>query len=1635
MGAGQTSAGRQPPSRVEVLHETQRTRVTRLLLAGRTVIRKEPLGPGWPDRLRHELAILDQLRSVAGVAHVADAPPFPDSILLEDVRGVALSTRPMPLDPDELVRVAMGLARTVAGMHGRGVMHRDIGPANILLSGSDSAVCLVDFALASTFAEIRPGFTHHSEIVGTLPYLAPEQTGRTGRPIDQRADLYAVGATLYELATGDPPFGRGDALVLSHDVLARVPVAPVVVNPAVPRFLSDIVMHLLEKEPDSRYQTAEGLVHDLAELTERAGQRSAMPAVGERDFPVRLVPPSRLVGREAEVARLGAAFAGASSGQCRGVLVCGEPGVGKTTLIDELRPLVTAADGWFVAGKFEQYRDDQGYGLYQAFRAVSQLLLAEPEEELADVRDWLLNLLGPNAGLVTAMSPEFAALLGVVPEVGDPVTAATRSLQAGLAILRAAASRKRPLVLVLDDLQWASPRTLSFLDLVFREDRVDGLLVVAGYRERAVDAADPLTSSLARWRQIGGLEELRLGPLAATDQTTMVADMLRLDPTAVAELAEAIAPLARGNPYNTVELLNALRRDDILRPRAGRWWWDPTALHRYLATADFGHVLAARVAAMPRATQAMLQAMACLGGHVELAQLRAATGHSMTVVEQRLVPALDDGLLVMESGTSDALRFRHDRVQAVILQQMEPVRQQRLHLGMARRLATVPEFLGSAAQQYLPVVDLLRDAAERRRVAGLMSRAAGQAELLTHYPVVDKLLEAAVRLTDPRQRVKLIEMQTGRHAALFGLGRLGEADRLYATIAGLSTTPLERVDATLVQVSSLINRGRDEEALRLGAEVLGQLGLVVTSLDDMPAEIDRGFAALHRWLDETDQADDLRRPQITDPVILSRAVMINRMIPAAYRRDQLLMSWLTLQSLQILIEHGPGPALIGPAGFTALANMVMREDYRTGYRAIRRILALGEAHGYATDIPHARFVLSQISHWFTPLEDSIRQNRQAREGLIQSGDLAYGSLTDEVSVPELLDCTPSLDAYSVMVDSGLAFARRSGSEHTFEVMEGYRRLVDRLRSGDTDPAVDEAGFLDRYADNQHAKTHAHIGRAVAAAVFGDKDQLAAHTTAAMPMLAAMMGNYSTAVARMLHVLALTDQIHASTGEEREQLLGELDEVIDWLAARAADAPTNFLHLLLLAQAERAWAVGEFRAALHAFDAAQREASAQQRPWHRGVIFERTAQFYLADGMQNSGYMFLARARAEYQAWGATAKVDELDWAYPGLLLSPEQSNDQVAVPSADESGQRRSTISTGAINLLGVLSASQALSSETSVDGLRARIADVLCAMTGATGVSLLLRGDNPRDWLLSTPDVPGGVLPVDQAKQNRLVPTSVLRYAQRIQEPLVVNDAVHDDRFARDPYFGDVERCSLLAVPIVNRGELKALLLLENRLMRGAFSGERLGGIMLIASQLAVSLDNALIYASLERKVAQSTRELADANDRLQLLSITDPLTGLANRRRFEDVLDAEWHRGQRSGKPLALAMIDIDHFKRYNDRHGHPAGDRRLQHVAATLQQSIRDSDLLARYGGEEFAVVMPTTDVVAAEQTAERLRTAVMHMATGGEDDIDSAITISIGVAATVPAFDGSAERLIELADDELYRAKRNGRNRVCAADIPT
>jgi signal transduction histidine kinase len=1455
MGAGGVPPSRDPPDRAEVVYESARTRVTRLFVAGRTVIRKEPLGPGADRRLRHEVAMLERLRGVEGIAQLARAPRYPRSIILADAGGATLARLAKPLAAGELTGLGLGLARAIAGMHRAGVMHRDITPANIVISGSGT--CVVDFALATSLAEIRPGFTHHTEIAGTLAYLAPEATGRTGRPVDQRSDLYALGAVLYELATGGPPFGFGDPLRLTHDQLARMPTPPTQLNPALPGLLSEIIMHLLEKEPDHRYQTAEGVVYDLERSRDARAGPAARVRVGEHDVPLRLLPPSRLVGRDGEVAALRAAFTDALAGRCRGVLVGGAPGVGKTVLADELRPLVTSANGWFVAGKFDAYRRDLEFdAVNQALRALGRLLLAEPDEELAKVREQILDAAGPNAGLLTAMVPEFAALLAVPPDPGDPLTAQVRAQRAAVAVQRAVASPNRPLVVFIDDLQWAGRAALGVVDLMLSEEPSEGLLLVGAYREGDVEPAHPLAAPLSRWREQAGVRQLRLGGLPTPSLTAMVAEMLHVDRAAAAGLVGVISPHTSGNPYETVELLNALRRDGVLAATAAGWRWDAAAVRARLGRSELGGLSAARVDAMPPASRQLVEAMACLGGRAGLSLLQAATGEPAAAVDQALAPALDEGLLVMEPGTHQAVRFRHDRIREAILGGLNPLRRRTLQLAMARRLAAVPELFAVAAEQYLPVIDAVDDPAERRAVVGLLRSAAGQATLTGDYALVNTLLAAALQVIDPGETATLVEVHTGRHAALFSLGHLEEADEEYGAIERLSATALDRADATWAQMSSLTQRNRFAEAFGLGLDSLRELGITVPAADLLPAQLDHQFGYLYRWLHHTDGTDELVRPDITEPTLLAVIRLLGAIpTPAYYAGDLPTYGWLSLEALRIWLEHGPARTLVGPASHAAFAAVVVHGDYAAGYRAAQRIVASGQARGYEPETSQARYVFAVLSCWFEPVEDGLHAAQRAREGLIAGGDLVYAGHVYHEAVYYQLECAPSLDVYAAEVEAGLAFLRQTGSEHTGQVLDSHRWLAGVLRGESSAAAGGAAVLTDKYADNPLALLYSHVTRAVAAAIFGDLAALARHTAAAMPLLAAAPCSYPTAGTRLLRGLALAGQARATDGDERDGLLSELDEVTRWLAERAADAPCNFSHVLRLVEAERAWAAGDLRAAELAFDAALRETARLQRPWHQALIAERAAGFYLARGVEHVGYDLLAQARHEYLTWGATAKAAQLDWAFPALRPGPDTTAAHGRGHLADLA-HGSSPVTTGAIDLLGILAASQALSSETSVEGLHSRVAEVLGAMTGATGVRLLLWSEDRHDWLLPVPDISGSADRGGGTGHERAVPMAVVRYVQRTGEPLVVGDATADDRFARDPYFAHVACCALLAVPVLGRGTLRAVLVLENRLIRGAFTAERLDAVKLIAGQLAVSLDNAQLYAQF-RQIADEQAAL----------------------------------------------------------------------------------------------------------------------------------------------------------------------------------
>ncbi|BFU42632.1 AAA family ATPase [Krasilnikovia sp. MM14-A1004] len=1448
-----------------LLYRSYRTNVLRQSAPGDAdpLICKRARGPGAVGRVDHERSVLRHLAGIAGIPGLADRQGR--QILMLHDHGAPTPPR-IRLPVGRLVKVARELADTLAAVHRAGVLHRDITPANLMISGSGRPV-LIDFDLAVVVGDGPGGSAPPDEPLGTLGYLPPEQTGRLRLPVDRRSDLYGLGATLYALATGAAPFPGDDPLELVRDTLVRVPPFPTDPNPRIPRRLGEIIMRLLEKDPDRRYQSAEALAHDLRRFD--AGPGSGW-RLGERDFPAVLSGPAELVGRDGEIRLLDAALDQAQAGGGPAVLIAGPPGIGKSTLVAGLRPAITARGGWFVTGKYDQFRTGTGSGgIRRAVAAVAGLLLAEPEPEMATDRDRLTAALGPYAAAITTAVPEMTPLLGSADGSmsDDPGTASGRISTALVALLRTVAGR-RPVVMAIDDLQWASGSSLRVLDAVISAGPIPGLLVVATYRDREVDDGHPLTPLAARWEREGlTTPPVRLGGLAPGSLAELVGAVLRMPPTSAAGLAELINQGSEGNPYASVELLNALRADGLLALTDDGWRWDADAVREFVTRHHVPELVAARIGQLPEQTRRTLTALACLGGDTRPALLATALHTPESVLVQHLATAVAGRMVLLERpGTATAtVRFRHDLIQGAAHNDLTGERRDQLQLAMARRLATSEDAQQEAAEQYLAVAALLQQPREQQLAATLLHAAGRRATQLTNFQVADELFSCAATLAKKAGRHGERAgdaIAVDRHAALYCLGRLTDADNVYHDLVSRSPDLLTLSRATVTQINSLTQRGNNTAAIDLGLAVLRRLGIVPPR--DLNRSIRTRIQRLYRWVAQLDagtRAD--RDAETTDPRIVAAGRLINRLLAPTWQLNSaVLWDWLVLKAQELWERHGVCPPFVGTLGAVTGLTIGLRDDYRTGYLLNQHVIRVGEQHGYQAETAIARYMnVCLAAHWFEPLEDILDAARQVRDDLLAAGDVQVASMVANRLIAVLLDSTETLEAVGEELSPYLAFAERTGGHLATLIMTGYRQLILALQGRTAGPGsfatggFDEVGYRSAISSFGAPRATYHANRAFAALLFDDRPALDEHSAAAIADGPFLRGYYVSVLARLTRALSLTSRIRA--GEDDPAVAAELDSVRDWLARRADDCPRNFRALLRLVDAERAWTFGDLATAAQQFDAALNEVSG--RPWHRALIAERAGLFHLDQGLQYLGRHLLAEARDGYHRWGAVGKVDALETAHPFLRTA--------AAPAAGPSGVQSDP--SRHIDLMAILRVSQVLSSQTTVAGLQEQVGDLLSTMTGATDAHLVLQQRETSGWYVSSiaGEYRGGgaTLLHDPAHHDeRRLPMSAIRYVLRTGEPLLAVDATRDDRFARDPYLAGLELCALLVMPVPSHNVARAVLVLENRRQRGVFSTDRLETVRLIAGQLAVSLDNAILYDALESTVRARTADLAATNRRL---------------------------------------------------------------------------------------------------------------------------------------------------------------------------
>ncbi|HET6829152.1 MAG TPA: AAA family ATPase, partial [Ramlibacter sp.] len=1001
-----------------------------------------------------------------------------------------------------------------------------------------------------------------------------------------------------------------------------------------------------------------------------------------------------------------------------GILVHGAPGVGKTALVNELHSLATARGGWFVSGKFDSQRQDLASdGVYQCMRALGRLLLAEPEDILADLRARVARALGPAGCSLLAQVPELGVLLGCeATSSGDANLLGERAqlVEITLGFLRQVASPARPLVMVLDDVQWAAPTPMGLVHAVFTDASLRGLCLVCTYRDEAIDAAGPLASLLARRpRMQPPPAELALGNLDGAALAELLGHLLRLPPARAQALADPILAQTGGNPFETVQLVESLRREGILQLEGQGWTWDAEHVRRHIGQGSVTHLLALRIAALPAATRELVDIMACLGGEVEMPLLETASCLSAGALAQHLGPAIHEGLLAEHGGSARAVRFRHDRVQQAALERMAPDERAALQLALARRLAARREFQSGAAHQYLCVLDAVQVPAECALGAQLL-RAAAQILRPFNPARAERFLAGAVALGSRSGRTsqQLLPLEIERHAVLYTLGRLAEADSLYAWIEANCADALQLEPAASVQICSLTNQGRPAEAVALGAQLLARLGMPLPSPEALGQQLAGGTVVFAPWTEPDIVATQLARAQATNPQALAAGRLLNRMTPPSFFLDPGILTGLVLHGQRLWFDHGPAPEFVGLLSHANFVCIGGWQDYRTAHAVNGAILRISQARGWEPATSQARFLYALgTSAWHEPLERTLVHAQRAHTGLLEGGDPQNACFTHYASLYVELD-TGSLAAYTAEADNALALSARSGNDHAAASYVAHRQFA-RAMAGECEgggsfgsAAFDEAAHLEQLGPNGVALTNYHYVRALSAAVFGDLEALSHHAARAMAVNAAP-GTYLNATTQLLHGLALAQQA-AARAPEREELLHQSSACRQWLDARATDAPWNFRHLVHWLDAEQAWARGAFQLAAAAFDAASLAAEDVQRTWQKALLAERFALFLLAQGARKLGMQTMQAAFAGYQAWGATAKVQAMLEEHAFLRAGQGMPGTDVQEGSAR--GQR-------SIDMLALLRASQALSSETQLDRLKMRVVELVGSLTGATSV------------------------------------------------------------------------------------------------------------------------------------------------------------------------------------------------------------------------------------------------------------------------------------------------------------------------------
>lgn len=1384
----------------------------------------------------------------------------------------------------DVLHIAIAAAGALEEIHAHRIIHKDVTPHNLLVDLQERRVWLIDFGISTNLNLKQPYVGNPEKIEGTLAYCSPEQTGRINRSVDSRTDLYSLGVTLYEILAGRLPFMGVDAMELVHAHLALTPAPLSGINPRVPEVLSDIVARLLAKNPDDRYQSAHGLKRDLERclggFEPETGSIGRFP-LGESDQFHSFRLPGRLYGREREVESIIANFEECAAGARKLLLVSGYSGAGKTALVYEVHRPVTSRKGYFCSGKFDQLHRGTPYSAFlEALGDLVDTILTEREEKLAALKEELREALGEEGRVLTNVLPNLTHIVGLqaeVPEVGGN-EAQARFLYVFRKFVRVLAKPDHPLVVFIDDLQWADSASLGLLQSLVTDPEGGSFLLIGAYRDNEVHASHPLLHSLAEIRQ-AGLEPgtLHIDNLRREDLTALLADALRASPGRVASLAAMVHEKTRGNAFFSTEFLKSIADGGLLAfdPGASAWSWDETAIARSNISDNVVDLMAEKVKRLEPETQGLLKVAASIGNRFDLPLLEAVMGDRDGEIHRLLRPALGEGL-VLPLGHGQ-FKFSHDRIQQAVYSLIDEAERERSHQRIGRILLS-----GAAGFEresaIFDIVDhlnasrrLLAGDSERIELAGLNLEAGRRAKLNSAFPTSLGYLATGIELIRSRHDAWAahydlsLDLYTEATEAAYLSGEFDRMDAWFEEILRNARGILEKVKPYEIRILAYKAENRFMESIATGLEVLEQLG------ERFPKRPHLGHVLLD--LVKTELAlrgrghDELMAlPLMEDPGKRAAMRIIADITSSVYWGMPNLVPLIAFRLVRLSLRYGNHPVscfAYGAFGVILCGVLgAMRRGYSFGHLALDLLEKLN-AKEWKAQIYVTPYAL--IFHWNEHVRNTLRPLQQSFQIGMETGLVEFACVNTNIYCIQAFLCGRPLQRVEEETRAYSELYRQFKQITNRNYNEVYRQAMLNLIGKSADPvkltgeAYDEDLMIAQNAErsDKTGTFFIHFNKLLLGCFFRRYEEAVAHAAAARKLLDAVLSKFEIPNHHFYEALSLIALAERTTGPRRMRLLWRARRDMAKLKGWAVTAPENYLHKFHLCRAELARISGRENEARIAYDQAIQGASIHEYLHEQALAYELAGRFYDGTGRPVLAEFHLRAAYSAYREWGADAKLQDLAAQFPKYLSRSRQE----LVSSADTRtiDATTSMIDGSLLDITTVLKASTSISREVVPAKLLTVLMRIVLENAGAERGFLLLEGS--LGLRVQARGERGGeelaVMEGTALEECRDLSVPLVQFVQRTASPVVIVDAMRDQRCNGQAYVQERKPRSILVLPILNRGKSVGVLYLENNLAAGVFTRDRVDLLTLLSGQIAVSIDNAMLYEQLEQKVQERTAEL----------------------------------------------------------------------------------------------------------------------------------------------------------------------------------